>query len=453
MHMATTTDQIATTAQAQPNRLDGTAIRADFPVLNQPSGDRPRLVFLDSAASSQKPQVVIDALTGYYERYNANIHRGVYQISELATERFEEARRKVARFLNARSPRECIFVRNATEALNLVAQSWGRANISAGDLIVFSTMEHHSNIVPWQILAEEKGATLGHIRMGTDGRLDQEHFDELLAREPKLVAITHVSNSLGTVNPLKEMIARAHAAGAVVVVDGAQSAPHLAIDVQELDCDFLAISGHKMCGPMGAGVLYGKRSLLDAMPPFLGGGSMIRKVELERSTWADVPAKFEAGTPAVGDAIALGVAIDYLSDLGMDQIWLHEREIVAYALDRLREIPNVIIFGPQDAGERSGVVSFAVGEVHPHDVAAILDEGNVAVRAGHHCTQPLMRALDVVATTRASFYLYNDREDVDRLIEGVHRVNQVFGGTTPRTATGGPCREKWDAHTFQDDAP
>ncbi len=451
--MATTTDQIATTAQSNRDPLDGTAIRADFPVLNQPTGDRPRLVFLDSAASSQKPQVVIDALTDYYERYNANIHRGVYQISELATERFEDARRKVARFLNARSPRECIFVRNATEALNLVAQSWGRANIAAGDLIVFSTMEHHSNIVPWQILAEEKRAILGHIWMNSDGRLDQEHYAELLAREPKLVAITHVSNSLGTVNPLEEMIARAHDAGAVVVVDGAQSAPHLAIDVQELDCDFLAISGHKMCGPMGAGVLYGKRSLLDAMPPFLGGGSMIRKVELERSTWADVPAKFEAGTPAVGDAIALGVAIDYLTELGMDRIWDHEREIVAYALDRLREIPNVTIFGPQSAGERSGVVSFAVGEVHPHDVAAILDEGNVAVRAGHHCTQPLMRALDVVATTRASFYLYNDREDVDRLIRGVHRVNQVFGDTTPRSASGGPCREKWDARTFQKDAP
>ncbi len=451
--MATTTDQIATPTQSNRDSLDGTAVRADFPVLNQPTGDRPRLVFLDSAASSQKPQVVIDALADYYERYNANIHRGVYQISELATERFEDARRKVARFLNARSPRECIFVRNATEALNLVAQSWGRANIAAGDLIVFSTMEHHSNIVPWQILAEEKGAILGHIRMNSDGRLDQEHYAELLAREPKLVAITHVSNSLGTVNPLEEMIVRAHAAGAVVVVDGAQSAPHLAIDVQDLDCDFLAISGHKMCGPMGAGVLYGKRSLLDAMPPFLGGGSMIRKVELERSTWADVPAKFEAGTPAVGDAIALGVAIDYLTELGMDRIWDHEREIVAYALDRLREIPNVTIFGPQSAGERSGVVSFAVGEVHPHDVAAILDEGNVAVRAGHHCTQPLMRALDVVATTRASFYLYNDREDVDRLIAGVHRVNQVFGDTTPRSASGGPCREKWDARTFGEDAP
>jgi len=455
---------VVTTHEAEPmatrpvrDPLDGTKIRADFPVLNQPpTGDRQRLVFLDSAASSQKPQIVIDALTHYYERYNANIHRGVYQISELATERFEEARRKVARFLNARSPRECVFVRNATEALNLVAQSWGRTNISTGDLIVFSTMEHHSNIVPWQILAEEKGARLGHIRITEDGRLDQDHFDDLLAQGPKLVAITHVSNSLGTVNPVKDMTARAHQVGAVVVLDGAQSTPHLATDVQDLDCDFLAMSGHKMCGPMGAGVLYGKRSLLESMPPFLGGGSMIRKVELDRSTWADPPAKFEAGTPAVGDAIALGVAIDYLTGLGMDRVWQHEHDIVSYALDRLHKIPDVTIFGPQGVEDRSGVVSFAVGDVHPHDVAAILDEGNVAVRAGHHCTQPLMRALNVVATTRASFYLYNDREDVDRLIEGVHRVSAVFGNATPSYSLApghnGPCRKTWDERTFTEDA-
>lgn len=452
--MALTTHHANTVAMhdgADP--LDGTLIRADFPVLNQPAADgRERLVFLDSAASSQKPQVVIDSLSDYYEQYNANIHRGVYRISELATERFEEARRKVARFLNARSPRECVFVRNATEALNLVAYSWGRANISSGDLIIFSTMEHHSNIVPWQILAAEKGARLGHIRITEDGRLDQDHFDELLAQAPKLVAFTHVSNSLGTVNPAKDMIVRAHLAGAVVVLDGAQSTPHLATDVQDLDCDFLALSGHKMCGPMGAGVLYGKRSLLESMPPFLGGGSMIRKVQLDHSTWADPPAKFEAGTPAVGDAIALGVAIDYLAGLGMDRIWQHEREIVSYALDRLREIPNVTIFGPPDAKDRSGVVSFAVGDIHPHDVAAILDEGNVAVRAGHHCTQPLMHALDVVATTRASFYLYNDHEDVDRLIEGIHRVNTVFGAAAPPGNDDGPCRAKWDERTFRDDA-
>lgn len=459
-------DTVQRTGRHQPGKLDGAAIKADFPILNQPSSDgRLPLVFLDSAASSQKPAVVINALHDYYEQYNANIHRGVYQLSEIATTRFEEARRKVARFINARSARECIFVRNATEAINLVAQTWGRANVSVGDLIVFTTMEHHSNIVPWQMLAQEKGARLGHVRITPDGRLDQDHFNELMAQEPKIVAFTHVSNSLGTVNPAKEMIAKARGAGAITVLDAAQSAPHLAVDVQDLDCDFLAISGHKMLGPMGAGVLYGKRALLDAMPPFLGGGSMIRKVELDTTTWADVPAKFEAGTPAVADAIGLGVAIDYLSGLGMDRVWEHEQAIVAYALDRLREIPNVCIHGPREAGERSGVVSFSVGNVHPHDVAAILDEENVAVRAGHHCTQPLMRALDIVATTRASFYIYNDERDVDRLVQAIHRVNTIFSDDTgvhagaplpgARASTDGghePCRQQWDELTFREDA-
>lgn len=449
------------------DRLDGAAIKADFPILNQPAPDgRLPLVFLDSAASSQKPAIVIDALREYYETYNANIHRGVYQLSEIATTRFEGARRKIATFINARSARECIFVRNATEAINLVAQSWGRANITTSDLIVFTTMEHHSNIVPWQMLAQEKGAELGHVRVTPDGRLDMDHFDQLMAREPKIVAFTHVSNSLGTVNPAREMIANARAAGAITVLDAAQSAPHMAIDVQDLDCDFLAISGHKMLGPMSAGVLYGKRALLDAMPPFLGGGSMIRKVELETTTWADVPAKFEAGTPAVADAIGLGVAIDYLTGLGMDRVWEHEREIVSYALGRLHEIPNVCIHGPRESEDRSGVVSFSVGEVHPHDVAAILDEENVAVRAGHHCTQPLMRALDLVATTRASFYIYNDERDVDRLVQAIHRVNAIFGepprsGEDTRVHTGvsmtgnehEPCRQHWDERTFRDDAP
>ncbi len=450
----------------RPGAWDGARVRADFPILSRPAKDgRLPLVFLDSAASSQKPAVVIDALNDYYEQYNANIHRGVYELSEIATTRFEESRRKIARFINARSARECIFVRNATEAINLVAQSWGRANISAGDLIVFTTMEHHSNIVPWQILAQEKGARLGHVRITPDGRLDQDHFDELMEQEPKIVAFTHVSNSLGTVNPAREMIAKARVAGTITVLDGAQSAPHLTVDVQELDCDFLAISGHKMLGPMGVGVLYGKRALLDAMPPFLGGGSMIRKVELETTTWADTPAKFEAGTPSVADTIGLGVAIDYLNGLGMDCVWEHEQEVVAYAIDRLAEIPNVCIYGPGGAGERSGVVSFSVGDVHPHDVAAILDEQNVAVRAGHHCTQPLMRALDVVATTRASFYVYNDLQDVDRLVQAVHQVNTIFGEDT-RIHTGAalpggrpesevhddPCRQQWDERSFREDA-
>jgi len=407
--------------------LDGARIRTDFPVLNQePRPGKRRLAFLDSAASSQKPRVVIDALTAYYEHYNANIHRGVYDLSELATLRYEESRKAIATFINAASARECIFVRNTTEAINLVAHSWGRTNIEAGDLIVFTTMEHHSNIVPWQLIADEKGARLGHVRITPDGRLDQGHYAALLGREPKLVAFTHVSNSLGTVNPVKEMVALAHAAGAVTVVDAAQSVPHMAVDVQDLECDFLAFSGHKMLGPMGAGVLYGKKRLLDAMPPFLGGGSMIRKVTLGATTWADVPAKFEAGTPAVGDAIVLSVAADYLSRLGMERVWRHEQDLIGYALERIREVPGLKVIGPQDACDRSGVLSFAFDEIHPHDVAAILNEDSVAVRAGHHCTQPLMAALDVVATTRASFYVYNDEHDVDRLIESLHRVVEVF---------------------------
>lgn len=422
-----TTTQRAGIASPSTDPLVGARIRADFPILNQePQPGRQRLAFLDSAASSQKPRVVIDALTGYYEGYNANIHRGVYELSEMATIRYEEARRRVARFVNARSPRECVFVRNTTEAINLVAQSWGRANLGAGDRIVLTTMEHHSNIVPWQLVAEAAGAHIDYVRITPDGQLDPEHYDELVAHEPKLVAFTHVSNSLGTVNPARKIIALAHAAGAVTLLDGAQSTPHMPIDAQDLDSDFLAFSGHKMLGPMGAGVLYGKQALLDAMPPFLGGGSMIRKVTLGGTTWADAPAKFEAGTPAVGDAIALGVAMDYLDDLGMDRIWAHEHELADHALGRLAEIPELTVHGPGPGEGRGGAISFTLGDIHPHDVAAILDEDNVAVRAGHHCTQPLMAALGLVATTRASFYLYNDHDDVDRLVTSLRRAVDVF---------------------------
>ncbi len=407
--------------------LDVTRIKADFPVLSQtpPEGKRP-LVFLDSAASSQKPNVVIDALADYYATTNANIHRGVYDLSERATAAYEASRRKVQRFINARSWREVVFVRNTTEAINLVAQAWGPANLVPGDLIVFTTMEHHSNIVPWQLLAERTGARLGFVSITPDGRLDMESWESLLTQEPKLVAFTHVSNSLGTVNPVAEMTAQAKAVGATVLIDAAQSAPHLPLDVQETGCDFLAFSGHKMLAPMGAGVLYGRREVLDAMPPFLGGGSMIRKVTLERSTWADSPAKFEAGTPSVGDAIVLGTAIDYLTEIGLERIWQHEHDLAAHALVRLREVPGLTIYGPQEPRDRSGVISIGFDDIHPHDVAAILNEDNVAVRAGHHCTQPLMAALNVVATTRASFYLYNDHDDVDRLVESLHRVTKVF---------------------------
>ncbi|MGI8485896.1 MAG: aminotransferase class V-fold PLP-dependent enzyme [Thermomicrobiales bacterium] len=454
------------TPRARSQPLDGATIRRDFPILLQPTENgRLPLVFLDSAASSQKPKCVIDALSAYYDVYNANIHRGVYNLSEVATTAYEEARKKVAAFINAASARECIFVRNTTEAINLVAQSWGRANLQASDMVVFTEMEHHSNIVPWQLIAEERGARLAYVPITEDGQLNLDRFDELMTQEPKMVAFTQVSNALGTVNPAKELIAKAHAAGALVMLDGAQSTPHFAVDVQDLDCDFLSMSGHKMLGPMGAGVLYGKKSLLDAMPPYMGGGSMIRKVELSHSTWADVPAKFEAGTPSVGDAIGLGFAIDYLNELGMDRVWEHEQELGAYALERMREVPNITIHGPKSAELRSGVVSFTLGDIHPHDVAAILDEQNVAVRAGHHCAQPLMKALGVVATTRASFYVYNTTEDVDRLVEGLYGVYRTMTGQPSPAASSisvgatsvvaideeAPCRAKWDAWNFMDE--
>jgi cysteine desulfurase/selenocysteine lyase len=408
--------------------LDAAAIRADFPVLNQPvAPDQLPLVFLDSAASSQKPAAVIDALDDYYRRYNANIHRGVYQLSELATSKYEEARHLVAAFINAASPNECAFVRNTTEGINLVAQTWGRRNLGEGDLVLLTVMEHHSNLVPWQMLAEEKGFDLAYVPLTADQRLDMAAFEQLLAREPKLVGVTHVSNGVGTVNDVATIAAKAHAAGALILVDGAQSVPHLPVDVQALDLDFLAFSGHKMLGPMGSGVVYGKKCLLDSMPPFMGGGGMIRRVTLEGSTFADVPARFEAGTPAVGEAIGLGVAVEYLTGLGMDRIIAHEREVVGYALDRMTEVPGLTVYGPTDPAQRSGVVSFTLGDIHPHDVAAILDGENVAVRAGHHCNQPLIRSLGLVATTRASFYVYNTVDDVDRLVAALHKANKVFG--------------------------
>ncbi|HWV34350.1 MAG TPA: cysteine desulfurase [Thermomicrobiales bacterium] len=408
--------------------IDVAAVKADFPILNQSpaKGGRP-LAFLDSAASSQKPQVVIDALDRYYRETNANIHRGVYDLSEHATAAYEEARDKVAAFINARRSRECIFVRNTTEGINLVARSWGGANLREGDLVVVTEMEHHSNLVPWQIIAEEKGARIEAVKLTPDGHLDMDSFETLMAQEPKVLAVTHVSNSLGTVNPIREMIAKARAAGAIVVIDAAQSSPHLPIDVQALDCDFLAFSGHKMLGPMGIGVLYGKLDLLRAMPPYQGGGSMIRKVTIAKTTWADLPAKFEAGTPSVGDAVGLGVAIDYLNALGLDNVWAHEHALIVDAMAKMGEIPGVTLLGPAPGDDRAGVLSFTVDGIHPHDVAAILDEHNVAIRAGHHCTQPLMQALGLVATTRASFYVYNTPDDVDRLVEGVRAAQKVFG--------------------------
>ncbi len=417
-----------TATLAPTHTLDAVAIRDDFPLLARATLDARPLVYLDSAATSQKPTIVIAALDNYYRHRNANVHRGVYHLSEAATEQYEAARQLVATFINAPSPREIIFVRNTTEAINLVAQTWGRSTIGEGDLIVLSTMEHHSNIVPWQMLAAERGAQLAYVPLTDDHHLDMAAFAVLMQREPKLVAVTHVSNALGTINDVAAMAHQARAAGATVLVDAAQSVPHLAIDVQALGVDFLAFSGHKMLGPMAAGVLYGKRALLEEMPPFLVGGSMIRKVGLTESTWAEVPAKFEAGTPAVGDAIGLGVAINYLTKLGMDRVLAHEQAIVAYALERLTEIPGITIYGPKNPAHRGGVVSFSLDDIHPHDVASILDEQNVAVRAGHHCAQPLMDCLGEVATTRASFYVYNTNADVDRLVDALWVADRIFHG-------------------------
>jgi cysteine desulfurase/selenocysteine lyase len=414
------------TTSLSESGIDWAHVREEFPILASTNARGQRLAFLDSAASSQKPESVIQALDRYYRDTNANIHRGVYDLSERATAQYEAARHMVADFINAASAREIVFVRNTTEGINLVAQTWGRQNIAANDLIVVTEMEHHSNLVPWQLLAEEKGARIAAVRVTDDGLLDLESLRDLLAQEPKLVALAHVSNSLGTINPVAEIIRLAHEAGAVVVLDGAQSVPHMPVDVQALDVDFMAFSGHKMLGPMGSGVLYGKLDLLEKLPPALGGGGMIRKVTIERSTWADVPARFEAGTPSVADAIGLGAAVEYLQGIGMARVREHERALTISALDRLPEIPELRLYGPDDADIHAGVVSFTLGEIHPHDVAAILNEENVAVRAGHHCCQPLMDRFGLVATTRASFYVYNLAEDVDRLVAGLHRAREIF---------------------------
>jgi cysteine desulfurase/selenocysteine lyase len=407
------------------DQFDILSLRREFPILQQEINGAP-LAFLDSAASSQKPGCVIDCLEDYYRRYNANVHRGVYKLSEEATFAFERARGKVARFVNARSPKEIIFVRNTTEAINLVARAWGDANLKAGDRILLSVMEHHSNLVPWQMLAQRTGAQLDFLQIDGDGRLILDDLERLLTEQTKMVALTHQSNVLGTINPVQEIAARAHAVGAVMLVDGAQSVPHMPVDVQALGIDFLAFSGHKMCGPTGIGVLWGRRALLEAMPPFLGGGSMIKIVSLHETTYADLPARFEAGTPAIGEAIALGEACDFLSDVGMQRIHAHEIELTGYALERLAGVQGLTIYGPQDTSMRGGAISFTLDGVHPHDVAAILDGEGIAVRAGHHCCQPLHALLDIPATTRASFYLYNTPEEVERLVAALEKAHKLF---------------------------
>ena len=405
--------------------LDWAAVRSQFPIMERKVQGGIQLIYLDNAASSQKPDAVLEAMARYYRTSHANVHRGVHTLSEEATTLYEEARQNAGRLINAPSSRECVYVRNTTEGINLVAGSWGRANLGPGDMVVTTVMEHHSNIVPWQILQAERGFDLRYVPVTPEGNLDRDVFGSLMAEEPKLVCFTHVSNVLGTVNPVAELTAEAHAAGALVLVDGAQGVPHLPVDVQALGVDFYVYSGHKMCGPTGIGLLWARRELLQAMPPWMGGGEMIREVTLEGSRWNELPYKFEAGTPAIAEAVGLGAAAKYLMDLGMDNVARHGAYLTNYAYNQLVEIEGVHILGPGPE-ERMGLVSFHVDEVHPHDLAAILDLDGVAIRAGHHCAQPLHRSLDLIASARASFYLYNTESEIDRLAAGIERARRIF---------------------------
>lgn len=400
-------------------------IKSYFPILNQEINGHP-LVYLDSAATSQKPVQVIEALKSYYEFDNSNVHRGVHTLGNRATEKYEGAREKVRNFINANSTGEVVFLRGTTTAINLVAQSYGRANVEEGDEIVITYMEHHSNIIPWQQLAKERGAILKYVELEEDGTISLEQVRAAVTERTKIVSMVYVSNVLGTMNPVKEVAEIAHENGAVMVVDGAQAAPHLKIDVQQLDCDFFAFSGHKMCGPTGIGVLYGKKALLNAMEPVEFGGEMIDFVGLYDSTWKELPWKFEGGTPIIAGAVALGAAIDFLNEIGLDEIEKHEHQMAAYAMDKMSGIEGLSIYGPKDPAKRAGIVTFNLDDVHPHDVATVLDMSGIAVRAGHHCAQPLMKWLEVSATARASFYLYNSESDVDRLVEGLRSAKEYF---------------------------
>ena len=406
--------------------FDTQAVRRDFPILNQQINGKP-LVYLDSTASSQKPDAVIEAISTYYREYNANVHRGIYQISERASEAYEQSRKKVGRFINANSWREIIYTRNATESINLVAFSWGQAHLKPGDVIISTEMEHHANIIPWQQVAARTGATVKYIPVTKQGHLDMAAFDEMLTPAVKLVAVTQMSNVLGTIPPIAEIIAKAHAIGALVLLDGAQSVPHMPVDVQALDCDFLVFSGHKMLGPTGIGVLWARKEILADMPPFLTGGDMIKKVTLDGCDWNDLPWKFEAGTPSIAEAIGLGYAVDYLNQLGMDNVRRHEIELVAYALEKLNQVEGLHIFGPQEPEQRGGAIAFTLGQIHAHDVAAVLDGEGIAVRAGHHCAMPLHDKFGLTATTRASFYVYNTPEDIDRLVLGLEKTYELLG--------------------------
>jgi len=410
----------------KPADFDPALIRRQFPTLDQSVNGKP-LVYLDNAATSQKPRAVLSALSEYYERDNANVHRGIHELSRRATIGYEEARKKVARWINADHSAEVVWTRGTTEALNLVATAWGLDNVGEGDEILISVLEHHSNIVPWQLLAKRRKARLRYIEIDDEGRWLLDDLPELLSDRTKIVAVSHVSNALGTINPVRHVIRAAHDAGAVVVVDGAQGAVHTEVDVQALGADFYAFSGHKMCGPTGIGVLWGRRQLLEEMAPYQGGGEMINVVERDESTWAAVPHKFEAGTPNIAGAIGMGAAVDFLGDVGMGHIVEHEADVLRYALERMGSLPGIEIYGPRDPKERSAVVSFTLGDAHPHDISTILDSEGVAVRAGHHCAQLVMKHFGISATARASFYLYNTKEDVDRLVAGLEEVRAIFG--------------------------
>jgi cysteine desulfurase/selenocysteine lyase len=406
--------------------LDLEKIRIDFPTLSRETRSGVPLIYLDSAATSQKPVQVLDAMDEYYRNKNANIHRGIHTLAEEATLAYETAREKVASFVNAGDPAQLIFTRNTTESINLIALSWGRQNLKTGDRILLTEMEHHSNLVPWQILAGQLGLELDFVPVTEDGYLDQKEFDRLLAKKPKLVGVVHMSNVLGTINPVREMTKKAHDAGAVVVIDGAQSVPHIPVDLDQLQVDFFAFSAHKMCGPTGIGALYGKKELLEEMPPFLGGGEMIKSVHLREFKTNDLPHKFEAGTPAIAEAVGFGAAVDYLSKLGMEAVAEHEREMAEYAINKLETVPDITVFGPP-AADKGAVASFYIEGIHAHDVAQILDYEGIAVRAGHHCAQPLHERYSIPATSRASFYLYNTPDEVDQLVAGINKVKEIFG--------------------------
>ncbi len=428
------------TVERAPRALEVTRLRRDFPILSRRVHGKP-LVYLDNAATTQKPRQVLSALGTYYSRFNANIHRGIHTLAEEATAAYEAVRAHVARFVHASNAREIVFTRNTTESINLFANAWGRRHLTAGDQILLSEMEHHSNLVPWQLIARATGATLAFLPITDDGQLRLEELDRLLTPRTKLVALTQMSNVLGTINPIAQVVERAHRNGSLVLVDGAQSVPHLPVDVLKLGCDALAFSAHKMLGPTGVGVLYVREALLESLEPFLGGGEMIQDVQLTTATWNDIPWRFEAGTPNIADVVAFGEALCYLERLGMERIAAHEQALTAYALTRLAEIEGVTLYGPAlGVARRGGVVSFNLAGLHPHDVGTVLDAEGVAIRAGHHCAKPLMRRLGVTATARASFFLYNTREEVDRLVDALHVAQAFFIPRSGAVATGNAAR-------------